>query len=348
MLERVEIETGLMSLLKVNMGYKPEESVLILNDIPLKEEWSASWNSVLDYLKRSLMARLSYEILKEKLPGKAHYYVYPMLRQSGMEPPQVVAQELLKYDVILAMTSRSLSHTNARKNAADKGARIASMPGILPEMLSSSGPLAVDYEKIKEETLRLAKLLTVASSARVLTEEGTSITLSLEGRTGEADTGLYLKPGEWGNLPGGEAYIAPVEGSAQGKIVVPAGWGHNLTQDLMLVFEEGYVVECRGGGPAGDRLRGLLDFSDPKLKHRRNCAELGVGTNPRARRPDIVLEAEKIKGTVHIAVGDNLHMGGNTESDLHTDFVIPRPTLIVDGEVIIERGDPGRLSEKTR
>lgn len=338
MLNREEIETGILNLLTVNMGYRPEETVLVLNDIPGKEEWNLESHKVAEIVRRSLMARLAFEILREKFPRKVSYYVYPMVRQSGMEPPPEAAYELLKYDVILAMTTRSLSHTNARKAATDKGARLASMPGLLPEMLSPSGPLAADYAAIKEESERLASLLTAARSARILTEKGTDLSLSLEGRAGEADTGLYLNPGEWGNLPGGEAYIAPIEGSTQGKLVVPAGWGSSLTEDLVLVFEEGYVVECQGGGLAGERLRDLLDLKDPKLKHRRNCAELGIGTNPQARRTDIVLEAEKIKGTVHVAIGDNAHIGGNTESDLHTDFVIPDPTLILDGQVLIEKG----------
>jgi leucyl aminopeptidase (aminopeptidase T) len=67
--------------------------------------------------------------------------------------------------------------------------------------------------------------------------------------------------------------------------------------------------------------------------------ELGVGTNHNARRPDNVLEAEKIKGTVHIAIGDNLHMGGEVESDVHEDFAQPEPDLLLDGEPIIVRGE---------
>jgi leucyl aminopeptidase (aminopeptidase T) len=70
-------------------------------------------------------------------------------------------------------------------------------------------------------------------------------------------------------------------------------------------------------------------------KARRNLAELGIGTNPSARRPDNILEAEKIEGTVHIAIGDNIHMGGQAESDLHTDFVQPQPDLYLDGQAVI-------------
>ena len=42
----------------------------------------------------------------------------------------------------------------------------------------------------------------------------------------------------------------------------------------------------------------------------RNLAELGIGTNDKASRPDNVLEAEKILGTIHLALGDNTGFGG--------------------------------------
>ena len=85
----------------------------------------------------------------------------------------------------------------------------------------------------------------------------------------------------------------------------------------------------------------MLDLGndDPAYRSRRNLAELGVGTNPNARQPDNVLEAEKIKGTVHIAIGDNIHMGGGVEADLHEDFVQPQADLLLDGRPIIQKGE---------
>jgi leucyl aminopeptidase (aminopeptidase T) len=110
---------------------------------------------------------------------------------------------------------------------------------------------------------------------------------------------------------------------------------------MVFRLEQGEVVELTGGGRVGDKFRGLLKLGedDPVYKARRNLAELGIGTNPNARKPDNVLEAEKIKGTVHIAIGDNIHMGGTVEADLHDDFVQPQADLILDGEPIILNGE---------
>lgn len=104
---------------------------------------------------------------------------------------------------------------------------------------------------------------------------------------------------------------------------------------------KGLVVKLTGGGTVGDHFRKLfkLGSEEPLFRARRNLAELGVGTNPNARQPDNILEAEKIKGTVHVAIGDNIHMGGQVESDLHDDFVQPGVDLYLDGRPVILQGE---------
>ncbi|MDI7249798.1 MAG: hypothetical protein QME93_07000 [Bacillota bacterium] len=124
-------------------------------------------------------------------------------------------------------------------------------------------------------------------------------------------------------------------------LVVQAGWRPGLDQDMRLVFEDGEAVAVEGGGEVGERLRSLLGIGrapTPEERARRNLAELGIGTNPNARRTDVTLEAEKIRGTVHLAIGDSSHIGGRTVADLHTDFVIPRATLLLDGRPVMQDG----------
>ena len=99
------------------------------------------------------------------------------------------------------------------------------------------------------------------------------------------------------------------------------------------------MTNIEGGGSVGDMYRELLFSGDgsPYLE-RRNLAELGIGTNPNARRPDNILESEKIKGTCHVAIGDNSHFGGRVSTDLHQDFVIPKVTLKVNDKTFIADG----------
>jgi len=141
----------------------------------------------------------------------------------------------------------------------------------------------------------------------------------------------------WGNLPAGEAYVIPLEGTGEGQLVILAGWYPELYEEMVLTFKKGSVIDLQGGGEIGKDFSKLINLknNDELFRSRRNLAELGIGTNPNARRPDNVLEAEKIKGSVHIAIGDNIHMGGKVESDLHEDFVQPQADLYLDGVPVI-------------
>ncbi|MEK7308248.1 MAG: hypothetical protein AAB089_04170 [Nitrospirota bacterium] len=74
-----------------------------------------------------------------------------------------------------------------------------------------------------------------------------------------------------------------------------------------------------------------------------NIAELGIGTNDKASRPDNILESEKILGTIHIALGDNSSFGGKVRTPFHQDFVFFKPTLALihkngKREVLLKEG----------
>jgi len=331
-----DLRPAASNMLRANMGVNEGERILFLTDVPVPQDWSLPYQQLEAMLQRALMTKRISEMMSEEFPHcTLDFLSFPATGQSGKEPPEPVAERLLSYDVVIMMTTFSLSHTNARQQATDKGVRIASMPGIESRMFAPNGPMMADYEAVSRDSQEWAEKLTQGNEVHVTTPFGTDLRFSIKGRTGFADDGLYQKKGSWGNLPAGEAYTTPVEGTAQGKLVVPKGWYPDLASDMTLTFEKGYVTSITGGGEVGKRFEKLLDFGNTALNHRRNCAELGIGTNPYASRTDNILEAEKIKGTIHIAIGDNVHMGGLTESDLHADFVLTAPVLHIDGQRLI-------------
>ena len=329
------IDNAVLDMLTVNLGLKEGERLLVLTDVPATGDWGKKDQAVLvDMLERAMLAKVVYDIASEHhLNCTVEFYTYPAVGSHGAEPPQAVAAKLRQADVVAAITSYSISHTDARQEATKAGARLASMPGFLARMFAPGGPMAVDYNQVAAEGQAFADLLTAAQDAVVRTPEGTDLHFSLAGRYGESDHGLYTAKGSWGNLPAGEAYIAPVEGTAQGKLVVPSGWYPGLEEDMTLYFRDGLVYALEGGGVTGAEFLDLLkpeDDQDP-YRSRRNLAELGIGTNPNASHLDNILEAEKIQGTVHLAIGDNSHMGGVVSADFHQDFILPHPELLLDG-----------------
>lgn len=339
--ERDRIVPGVESMLRVNLGLRPGERVLIVTDVLSSERWREYSSGDLEGMfRRSYLARLVAEVAAASFPAnKVDCYAFEATCQSGKEPPPAAAARFKETDVLVAIVSFSLSHTAAREEACRAGVRIASMPRFIPEMFYPGGPMAVDYAAIAAETKTIAGWLTAADSAAVRSPDGTDIRFSLRDRQGLSDNGLYTAAGSWGNLPAGEAYVAPVEGSAEGRIVVRRGWFPGLDEeDLLLSFEQGEVVKVMGGGEVGRKLAVFLGLGGTQGCARRQLAELGVGTNPNARRTDIVLEAEKIRGTVHLAIGDNSHMGGRNAADFHQDYVIPEAELVLDGVMRMQGG----------
>ncbi len=338
------IRQSVVGMFKTNMGLKSGETVLVVTDYPEKDHWKTMDSALLeDVISRTLLARIVYDIAVEEFKdNKVDFLVYPLTGRHGAEPPSYVGEEMSKYNVVVAITSYSLSHTNAREKATKSGARLASMPGFTVDMFLPEGPMSADYNWISSFSRKLAEYLQGTKKIRVVTDYGTDIEFSVEGRRFNVDDGIYDKPGSWGNLPAGEVFTAPVEGTANGRIVVLKGWYPRLEEDMTLTVKDGLVVSIEGGGKIGDYFRETLGL-EPRMEDeihraRRNIAEFGIGTNPKAKKPDNVLEAEKILGTIHIAIGDNSHFGGRVEADLHEDFIIPEPTVYADGKVFIEKG----------
>ncbi|MBN1885426.1 MAG: aminopeptidase [Candidatus Krumholzibacteriota bacterium] len=261
--------------------------------------------------------------------------MYPLSR-NGEEPPAPVLEAMLSSDVVVAPTSKSLTHTAARRATCARGGRVATMPGITVDTMVRC--LNADYYAIAERTKRVTALLDAAKVARVTTAAGTDITIPIDGIDAISSTGLMHEPGSFGNLPSGESYMMPKEGATNGVFVVDgsmAGIG-DLTgkTPITIRVEDGYAVEITGGPEAA-----LLESKlEPLGKPARNAAELGIGTNDAARIIGNILEDEKVMGTIHIALGNNMSMGGTIDVPIHLDGIVRDPTVELDGTAIMKNG----------
>ncbi|MBI2559371.1 aminopeptidase [Candidatus Woesearchaeota archaeon] len=302
-------------ILKQCMNLKKNESCLIVTDSKLKSIGDALYKNSLKITKNS-------KIILTTIP-KAH----------GEEPPQKIADEMLKHDVILMPTTKSLSHTRARENAIKNGARIASMPGITKDTMQRT--LNINFNKIKTINERLISKLKNKSNIKITTKLGTKVEFEIKNRKWISDDGaIYNKKRAFGNLPGGEIFIAPLEGKTNGKIIVDASVGGlgKVDKNIKITVEDGFITSANGGKTA-NQFKKLL-----KNELYRNVAELGIGTNYRAKITGNVLEDEKVAGTCHIAFGNNKHFGGKVDVPFHVDFVIKKPTIYADGALIMKEG----------
>jgi leucyl aminopeptidase (aminopeptidase T) len=249
------------------------------------------------------------------------------------EPPAPIAAAMAAVDVVLAPTVQSLSHTAARKAATDAGARVATLPGVSEEMLARL--MSADMEGLRRKGRAIAELLTAGSEARITCSNGSDLRLGLEGRTGIPDAGELTEPGAFGNLPCGEGFIAPVEGTTEGRLVVDGTIATIGVDDeaVELLVEGGHLVSASGG--RGKRLMELLTAPGPDGT---NVAELGIGTNEKAILSGEILEDEKLLGTVHVAFGASAAIGGTVQVPVHLDCLVIKPDVTVDGEPMVRDG----------
>ncbi|TMC56167.1 MAG: hypothetical protein E6J26_07485 [Chloroflexi bacterium] len=244
LIDRKQIEAGVLNMFKANMGLQPGEKILVVSDPPALANWSSLDSAELERMvERCLLAKTVAEIAAEHFKqNTVDFYAYPAVARSGAEPEPELGRRMAAADVVIAITNRSLSHTDARQDACRAGARIASMPGFAVRMFFADGPMSADYQEVDRITQPVARRLSEAHEAVVRSPAGTDIRVRLDGRKAIADNGLFVHKGDFGNLPAGEGFIAPVEGSAEGQLVVEPGWARGLSEKMTLRFQQGWVL----------------------------------------------------------------------------------------------------------
>lgn len=314
---QAELRKSAMTAVRDCLAAKPGETVLVLTDINKRRIGHTLW-----------------EVAKE-LETEAMIIEMVPRKSNGEEPPPPIAELMGLVNVCLCPTTKSVTHTNARRAASAKGARIATLPGITEDMMIRC--LSADYNRVAELSRKLADVLTEGKVVHVTTTRGTDITLPVEGRMAKADTGLFHNAGDYGNLPAGEAFLAPLEGQSNGVVVIDgamAGLGILKKVNIKIVVRDGYAEDVSGGKEAEQ----LIQLLDQHGRLARNVAEFGIGTNYKAKLTGLILEDEKVLGTIHIAFGDNVSMGGKVRVASHLDGLIRNPTVEVDGRLIMRQG----------
>jgi diguanylate cyclase (GGDEF)-like protein/PAS domain S-box-containing protein len=295
------------------MGYKEKETVLVVTDDIL-------WDLGMSFYQE--IKGLGIEVLFSSMKARSIH---------GQEPPPAIAESIRNSDIALLITSKSLSHTNARRNACNspRKTRVASMPGADASRLNNL--LNINYDEMLKRGLLIAELLKSTKKVGIKTKSGTNLTMEIHGRKPQVDSGILKHPGAFGNLPAGEIYLAPLEGTTNGTLVIDgsmAGIGL-LKKPIYATVKDGMVVNTDS--------KELNKIIDPIGPLARNIAEFGIGTNLNAQIVGNILEDEKAINTIHIAIGDNISMGGKIKCPCHLDGIILSPQITLDGKPFPEK-----------
>ncbi len=255
--------------------------------------------------------------------------------QHGQEVPETIASAMAKADLVFQIVTHAMTHTDATQHALQSGARVMVLRGVTEDLMLN-GAINADYQSIGKRCAQLIDLMTKARRVFVSTPQGTDLVMDLTDRTPKALDGMLKGPGTFAAIPDGETAISPAEGTTEGMLVVENtmdGLGL-LDQPIHMKVVAGRVVSIEGGSSAR-QLQGIVDAGDEGAA---NIAEFAIGTNPKARLVGNMAEDKKLEGSVHIAIGDNHVLGGTVISDIHFDGLLLKPTVEMDGQIVLEQG----------
>jgi leucyl aminopeptidase (aminopeptidase T) len=236
-------------------------------------------------------------------------------------------------DVVLCPTQQSLSHTAARREACEAGARIGTLPHVTEDILARV--MLADMAELKRRGQAVARILTAADEVRITCPNGSDLRLSVAGRTAIPDDGDLSARGAFGNLPCGEGFISPLHDEGEGTLVVDG------TMGSLGIGSEPSELTIEGGaltGATSETGARFLEILRGAGEGGTFLAELGIGTNECATLTGNLIEDEKILGTCHVAFGASAGIGGEIQVPIHEDVVVMRPTVEVDGAPLIVDG----------
>jgi len=299
-------ERWVQNLLVSSLNLQKGERLVIMTDVPLESQGGTVCRAALDMG--------AADALQVVLPDTgALFALVPSHLVQGVQQADVVIA--MRSDLDLSREDAHLRAAMATFRAAGRG-RWASLAQISPEVLAHE--LSADLRPVAAEAKRLAAQLRAGSALRLTSPAGTDLRLRYGGRPIHVEDGRIRKRGQVGNLPGGEVYVAPLETSAEGRLVVDLCLGDlELDEPVTLTFAGGRVVGLEGGEAVEELRERLAD--DPWAW---TIGEFGLGANPHIRLSGLVALDEKRLGTAHVALGANTAFGGENPAETHYDCVI--------------------------
>lgn len=253
------------------------------------------------------------------------------------EPPKIISEAMKASDAFLSVVGKSITHTNAVKEAISNGSRGIVLTQFSEDMMIHGG-MECDFEKQAPLCKKVASMLANSKEVHLTTPLGTDLKFSAEGRRGNS---LYclVEPGEFSTAPTIEANVSPIEGTAQGKIVADASVPYIgiglLEEPIEFKVVDGFIVDIKGGYQAKLLADNFESMNDPNVY---NIAELGIGLNPNCRFIGLMLEDEGVYGSVHIGIGTSINLGGTLKAACHYDAIMTGATVVADGVEILKNG----------
>ena len=210
------------------------------------------------------------------------------------------------------------------------------------------GAVGADYAQIAAKGTALKQMLQQGKTVRVTSPAGTDVTFSLAKRPVFLSDGIITAKQAKGKrftdrsagLPDGTVSVAPLEASANGKVVAPRAACRFLTMtDVSFSFAGGKMTNLKASKGLQCYKEGVAASSGPTEVF----GGLSIGLNPAWKVHEengAAYYPASGAGVVFLAVGDDQLLGGTNKTGGNYGFTFPikDATVWIDGKKIVDKG----------
>jgi leucyl aminopeptidase (aminopeptidase T) len=320
-----ELAAGARNAIEVCLAIQPRERVALIAD-EASREVAASLAAALDAVGASIESILIERIAARPLTQAPPEILDALERaDAGILCVHPLQGELASRMAIVATVER-------------RRIRYAHMVGVTPEIMMQG--MRADYRLVDRLSTTLCERMRTATSLRVETGFGTSLTATFDPELHWIKTSGIISTRYWSNLPAGEVFTTPA--SVDGVFVCngTAGdyfgpkYGDLAPTPLTLEIQGGRLISARCSRKELERefwdYCHTDEFSD-------RVGELAFGTNlALSDMIGILLQDEKVPG-VHLAFGDpyGSQTGADWKSRTHIDVLTRDCNVWIDDLQVI-------------
>ena len=266
---------------------------------------------------------------------------YPTSGKAFEEPIRPVADAVEHADVWIELAYYCSMHTPCFKKALENGARFTCLNGMDVIMLVNTVG-RVNYDVLIEFGEYLTDKVHRSNEVIVTDKNGTNLVGYNQGR-GVKHSGQRATKKGYPVMLGGQVSWCPVEETINGKLIFDAALFPPDTLGLLnsnveLTLEKGVVTKIEGGKDAAIFEKWLSKFNDPNMFR---LAQYSIGFNPGVTKPTgRIVEDERLFGCIEMGIGSQgaSLMGACWDAASHTDGIVSKPTILLDGYKLEENG----------
>jgi aminopeptidase len=326
------IKEGVKQAVENCLKVKPGENVVIITDKETLKIGSA--------LKKAI----------EKVTLKIQFFVMEDFGTRPIDFPLAIDEAIRQADVSIYAAQGAEGELQTFRMAmikaidANRRLRHAHMIGITPEIMKDG--MCSDYKEIQRVSRLVYEKVKNADKIRVVTDRGCDFTAKFSPDLKWVVSDGDITPGFWKNLPDGEVFTCPA--SVKGTIVIDGCLGDFFTERYGSVEKTPVTIEVSKSRAIRESIKCknkklLKEFIKYLFENDKNSDRIGefaIGTNTGLKKLIYnLLQDEKFTG-IHVAFGSShsAKTGAKWESKSHVDGVLIKPSIYVDGEMIMDKG----------